>query len=426
MAKKLIIMMLDGISAEYFQTERARMPFIDALSNEGCYVRHLHAEVIGVSLAGRTSMMTGQKGNVHSITGNIYWDGTEFRVPTPYDVRVQTLPEKARDAGMDVAVMGFGMLRPESAQIFKAPWWISGHLVTKARMQEEATEGWHKVIAHRDADDRFERLMTAAGLPTTLPPMNGLTPETMNNFAVASDNLMFDWVGALAVSDDAPDLIITENVLPDGTHHRTGYKSDQSHWAMAYADMLVGKVIQRLRSAGKLDDYNIAVIADHGHGTNETAIYLHNLIPGVKYSTSDGAVLHVAAKDDAELQMVTEKLAEYDVKPWNKDHIPDDYKDQLSAFVAPDHIEFCDKHPDPESKEVIGKPMNLSGHGRKPGSPLDDRLCVFYGPDVPNKIIEEAEAVQVAPTFAALLGLPLEGFPAQPIFLPVGLKLIGD
>lgn len=417
MPKKLIIMMLDGISAEYFQTERARMPFISALADKGCYVENLHSEVIGVSLSGRTSMMTGQKGDVHSITGNMYWDGTEFRIPTPFDVRGQTLPEKAREAGLDVAVLGFGMLRPDSAQIFRPPWWAKGLLGQLGGKYPTSVEAWQRVFAHQGSNERrFEKVMQDAGLPTQRPEFEG---EDLAAVMFATDNLQFDWVGALAASDESPDLIITENILPDGVQHRAGYKSMSAHWAIAVADMLVGKVIQRLRAAGKLDEYNLAVMSDHGHAANETGIYLNNLLPGVKYSTMDGAFVHVAAKDDAELQMVTEKLAEYGVEPWNKDHIPDDYKDQLSVFVAPDRIVFYDAHEDPDFKEVTGKPTNLSGHGRRPGSPLDDRLCVFYGPDVPPMIRHEADAIQVAPTFASLLGLSLDEYPGAPIFQPL-------
>jgi len=100
MTQKLLILMLDGISADYFRTERARMPFIDALANRGCYVSSLHAEVIGVSLAGRTSMMTGQTGAVHSITGNTYWEdksASEHDIPLKSTefLRHITFPQRA-------------------------------------------------------------------------------------------------------------------------------------------------------------------------------------------------------------------------------------------------------------------------------------------------------------------------------------------
>ncbi|MBC7871159.1 MAG: hypothetical protein H7Y09_10010, partial [Chitinophagaceae bacterium] len=62
------------------------------------------------------------------------------------------------------------------------------------------------------------------------------------------------------------------------------------------------------------------------------------------------------------------------------------------------------------------KPVNISSHGLKPGDPGDDRMCIFVGPDVPHTTIYEANAVQVAPTFAKLLGLGLDNFPAPPIF----------
>jgi predicted AlkP superfamily pyrophosphatase or phosphodiesterase len=416
MPQKLIIMMLDGISADYFQTERARMPFISALADQGFYVENLHSAVIGVSLAGRVGMMTGVTGAESSITGNPYWDGTTFRLPTPYDVRVPTLPEQAREAGKDVAVLGFGMLRPDSAQIFRAPWWV-GPIIVRSRDSGPSGEVWAKVLEARGDQERFARLMTAAGLPAEMPQMQ-LSPETFNQYALMADHRVFDWVGALAVSDEAPDLIITELGLPDGAQHTAGYKSEFAHWSIAYADMLVGKVVQRLANAGKLDEYNLAIMSDHGHSPITRAIYTDNLLPGVQCAP-DGSMLHVVARDAEELQDVTDKLAEFGCEPWDNNHVPDDFKHQIAAFVAPEGVEFIAKPVTPGDTEPTGKPEHVSSHGIRPGLPGDDRLCVFVGPNVPNGRAAEATALQVAPTFAALLGLPLDAYPAQPIFQPV-------
>ncbi|QPC83338.1 alkaline phosphatase family protein [Phototrophicus methaneseepsis] len=419
MPQKLIVMMLDGISAEYFQTERSRMPFISALADRGHYVQNLHSAVLGVSLAGRIGMMTGVPGAQSSITGNTYWDGTTFRFPTPYDVRVKTLPEQAKEAGKDVAVVGFGMLRPESAHIFRAPWWV-GPLIIRARDTGPSGDVWMRIIAERGEDQqRFKRIMSEAGLPSELAPMPmDPAPEKFLQYALMADHRIFDWVGALAASEEAPDLIITELGLPDSAQHSHGYKSEYAHWAIAYADMLVGKVVQRLAAAGKLDEYNLAVMSDHGHSPITKAIYTNNLLPGVTCAP-DGSMLHVVAKNDEELREVTDKLAEFGCEPWNNDHVPDDYKDQISVFAAPEGLEFIAKPVKEGDTEPVGEPEHLSSHGIRPGLPGDDRLCVFAGPNVPQGITTEATALQVAPTFAALLGLPLSVYPAEPIFQPV-------
>jgi hypothetical protein len=53
--------------------------------------------------------------DVSGVWGNIIYDGSRFRYAHLDDVRVPTLPKQAMDAGKDVAVIGFGMIRPKDA-----------------------------------------------------------------------------------------------------------------------------------------------------------------------------------------------------------------------------------------------------------------------------------------------------------------------
>jgi hypothetical protein len=58
----------------------------------------------------------------------------------------------------------------------------------------------------------------------------------------------------------------------------------------------------------------------------------------------------------------------------------------------------------------------ISSHGLRPGSDKDDRFALFAGASVPQGSEETAQAAQIAPTLAAMLGLPVSHFPAPPIF----------
>jgi predicted AlkP superfamily pyrophosphatase or phosphodiesterase len=154
-------------------------------------------------------------------------------------------------------------------------------------------------------------------------------------------------------------------------------------------------------------------MSDHGHSPIDTALHPGHIIPGVTVQ-SEGSLLIVAPKDEAELQMVTEKLAEYGVEPYPNDCIVPEYRDRLFLFVAPDRVSFEVENVD--NSVPSGRPNAISSHGLRPGHPGDDRFAVFAGPNVPQGSVEAAEAVQVAPTFAKLLGLADVAFRAQPIF----------
>ncbi|TIL50260.1 MAG: alkaline phosphatase family protein, partial [Mesorhizobium sp.] len=65
-------------------------------------------------------------------------------------------------------------------------------------------------------------------------------------------------------SEEAPDLLITEINATDAFQHDFGYGSDEAHFAIAFADSLVGRCLDSLRRAGRRDDYTIAIVSDHG------------------------------------------------------------------------------------------------------------------------------------------------------------------
>lgn len=412
MPNKLLIIMIDGVSADYFASQRGRLPHLDALAARGLVVDNLHAEVLGTSLPGRVSMMTGVTADVSGIYGNMIWDGEQFRYANPDDVRVPTIPGRAKAAGLDVAVLGFGMIRPEDATFFKAPWWVSA-FVQRARdvQPRPADMAWLRAYHHRNGDDRFERACQQAGFPSEWPDMDAASNGHL--LGMIADLHALNWAGILAASHDAPDLIVTEYLTPDSVQHHTGYNSPLSHLAIAQADQLVGTVVERLRRAGVADQWNIAIMSDHGHSAVETAIHPQVIIPGTVMQ-GEGSILNVVPRDAAHLDEITQALAVYGVTPFHTDYVPADFRPQMASFLAPSGAAF--ELDTPGVTEPTAKPALPSSHGLRPGLPGDDRFCVIVGPDVPPGTLHEAAATQVAPTFARLLGLPLEDYPAAPIF----------
>lgn len=414
MIHKLIVIMLDGISADYFATCRDRMPHITALGANGLIVERLGAEVCGTSLPGRASMMTGARADASGIYGNRIWNGEEFRYASPYDVRVPTLAARATEAGCSVGVVGFGMLRPEDAHIFRAPWWTGG-FVQRARDNTPipASADWLRVVEYRDPHTQFADAVSAFGLPDEWPQTDGIDFNGRAMRAIVSDARTLDWMAALALSADAPDLIISEVLLTDTIQHYAGYKSDLAHWAISYADMLVGGLVARLRAANLLDRYHIAVMSDHGHAPIDRAIYPEIVIPDTIYQC-EGSFLHVVPRSAAELDEITARLAEHGATRYNSDHLPAEQRAAVIPFLAPDDMSFEADLPFPIS-EPVGRPSAISSHGLRPGHPGDERFAVFAGPEITAARIDRADPAQVAPTLAHLLGLDVRGFAHEPI-----------
>lgn len=416
MTNKLIVYMIDGLAAEHYTSHIRRFPHFAALAERGFRVDNLHAEALGTSLPGRASMLTGVTAGVSGVYGNKIWDGAKnFRYAGPDDIRVPTIPQRARAAGKQVAALNAGMIRAEDADIMMAPWWIDGEQIQRARDVAPTTSGaaWQRV-AEAPLNQEFAAVCAAAGIPTHYPKgLDRKNQVTFPLYALMSDLLAADWVGALASSQQAPDLIWAEFLMTDTLQHYNGYKSELGHYSVEQAEMALGRILQRLRNAGLEDEWNIAVMSDHGHSHIETALHPQVIIPGVTVQCEGGSLL-VAPKDAAELRMVEEKLALYGVEAYPNTCVPAEYRDQVYVFVAPELTSFEDDNPN--ETEATGKPKAISTHGLKPGRAGDHRFAIFAGPDVPQGSATTAAATQVAPTLAKLLGLEVETFPVTPIF----------
>ncbi|MGQ9889905.1 MAG: alkaline phosphatase family protein [Aggregatilineales bacterium] len=420
MSDKLIILMVDGVSADHYQRDAGRFPHLQSLERRGFRVEALRSEALGTSLPGRTSMLTGATAATSGVYGNKIWDAqrAQFRYANPDDIRVPTLPALAKAAGKRVANIGFGMIRPEDTHLFRPPWW-AGMFIQRARdaAPQPADVAWLRVALHA-TEAEFDAACAAAGVPATLPTVD-LTNEAQRAFfGLMADQQMVDWAGVIAAGLNPPDLITVEFLTTDTVQHDTGYRSELSQWAVMQADLALGRLLQRLRAAGVEDQWNIAVMSDHGHSPVERALRPGRIIPGARFQC-EGQCLLVAPRDAEELARITAALAAYDAHPYPNDCIPPELRDQVVIFVAPDGTSFEeDAPPGAPDDEALGAPKAISSHGLRPGLPGDNRFALFAGPKVPAGRVKTAEAAQVAPTCAALLGLALEPFSAAPIFAP--------
>lgn len=413
----LLLLMLDGVSAETFALHRARMPHLAALAERGMQVDRLHAEIPGTSLPGRASILTGVGGAEHGIYGNMLWDGVRFRYAAPDDLRVPTLLAQAMAVGLRTASVGMGMVRPEECGIFIRPWWVGAFLQRGRDGAPHPAEGaWERVAGFDGASGGFAQRLAEVGLPERFDPI-GSSPSEQAFAGFLGDQRIAQWVGTLAASAEAPDLIVAEFLMTDTVQHRAGYHSPLALWSLANADALVGDVLARLQGAADPDRFDVVVLSDHGHGPIESALRPDALLPGVRYQ-AEGGVLHVVPRDAAERDRVTGVLAEFDAHPINNAYMPADARAVVVSYLAPDGVAF-EHDATTETLAPRIQPNARSSHGARPGHPADDRFFVAAGPRVPRGRIATAAAPAVAATLARLLGLPPFGQQSTALFDPI-------
>lgn len=400
---KVLLVMIDGVSADSFRRHLGRMPNLARLARGGVTVERLASLVPGISLPGRASILTGRSAAEIGVYGNKVWDGVGFSYATPDDVRVPTLARRALDAGLDVASVGFGMVRPEDATVFRRPWWVDDFVQRGRDAEPTPSQGaWLRVANHVDATGRLAEAAAAVGYPADFPAR---FPDRLV-YGLTGDMHVANWAGLLGGSERAPDLLLTELLMTDSVQHRFGFESEAALWSLGYADNLVGVILRRL--GARAEEYTFVVLSDHGHFTVDRVIRPEVVLPG-HVTDCEGGHLHVVVEDDADAAAVAERLAPFGAVPYDNSYLPPDHRRRVRAFLAPDGVGF-----EPGLADApVTAPNNVSSHGLRPGHPGDDRFLLVSGPGVAPRRIHRAEAGQVAPTVARLLGLAGDDYPQR-------------
>ncbi|MBR9827540.1 MAG: alkaline phosphatase family protein [Oceanospirillales bacterium] len=397
---KLIMIMIDGISADHFEHYRKHLPNLDQLARKGTQLEALKPEICGTSCPGRTSMIAGVSPADHGIYGNHIWTDAGFRWATPYDVNVDTLPALAVRQGLDVANLGYGMVRPEDCSLYIGPWWADEMLMRgKDATPEPADEGWLQAASRHDPEGR----LAALDAETVVSPNR--SDEHKLQLGMLADQQLLDLAAGLAVSEQAPDLILLEIAITDYFLHKYGADHDLTRWSLRTADAQIGTLLTRLEHAGVLQQYNFAICSDHGHASMPKGLYVDRLLGEEVCWSSEGGVLMVKPKDETEARQVTNALVGEGMEPWPTDFMPEALRDELQAFVVPEGSSISFEAALPGTKGLYGPSKYRSNHGMRPGTPADYRFCIFSGPDIPQKQLGIAECIRFAPTLADILGV---------------------
>lgn len=408
---KLILIMIDGVSSDKFKEIRHQLPHLDRLAKQGTYVEALTPETCGTSFPGRTSMVVGRPPNEHGVYGNRIWDGEVFRWSNPYDVRTETLPSLAKEAGADVVNAGFGMVRPEDCSLYINPWWVDDVLSETADGQPHPENANWK-MAHKNLDPS-NRLATL-GLSAESIANPALDREQTLALGVLADYQLMEMAANIINSEQSPDLIMMEVAVTDYFLHMYGTEHPLTEMSLRTADAQVGTLIEQLRNAGTLDQYNFAIMSDHGHHLMEDSVHCDLLLPeGCRWS-SEGSMLFVAPRSEQEAQEVTQSLLSIGMEIWSKKLLPNDIEEDVLVFSCKEG-EYVSFEKDLKATgQLRGVSKYRSNHGMRPGTKEDYRFCIFAGPNVPQQQVDFAQAVQMAPTMAEIMGIQTP-WQAQPV-----------
>ena len=234
-----------------------------------------------------------------------------------------------------------------------------------------------------------------------------------------------------------PNLLFTHPGLVDHTRHETGLFNDQVTDALYTVDNWLGELFRAAEEAGIADDTDFVMMADHGH-LSVCRVLCPNVFlaeEGLIRTSEDGSLFSrdayiktsglsgmVYLRDpsdcalSARIEAFLRKLAADQIygigEVLNREEAATRYHlaGEFSFVVESDgYTAFCDDWRRPVVREQNPEDYRygMSTHGHMPEKGPQPTFLAM-GPDfIKGAVLEKGEIVNVAPTFAKVLGLTL-------------------
>ncbi len=410
--RTVVLISLDGFPAFAFDDAKLAIPTLRKLAREGAFAPRMQGSNPTVTWPSHTSMITGVPPAKHGVLYNgmamrqgpnkppkvEQWrNKTEMvKAPTVYDL--------AFKAGLTTAEVDW-------VAIFNAP------TVTWSFPELPGIEG------------KVEKEMIAAGLVTSKEI------ETFRGANITWRDYIWTEAAAYILAKHRPNLMMYHPLNLDSTHHRYGPRTLASAGGLEYADKLVARLVEAVRTAGMLDRTTFVVVADHGfrtvqkHINTNVKLRENGLISGAgaeircdAWAIPEGGTAMLYVTDIAKRAQLVPKLKQMfaDVEGIASVHDSADFKTLGMPLPAeydqmPD-IVLAAKPGYAFSGAADGKVITPVAAGTTPGShgyvASDADMDIFmiaWGNGIkPGTRVGSIRNVDIAPTVARMLGLKME------------------
>ena len=414
--RHVILISLDGFPAVAMDDPRTPVPTLHRLAREGTRAAAVIPVNPVVTWPNHTTYVTGVLPAVHQVlfNGLLVRDGSGVPRIEPWRpkrqmVKAQTVYDAAHAAGLTTAEVD----------------WVAIH--------QPETITWS--FAERpDPDGAVVREMIARGLvtPDDIATFNRNTPAAWRDQA---------WTDAAIhiLETHKPNLLLFHLLALDSTHHTYGVGGLASATGMAFVDAQVGRLLAALENSGLASNTTVIVLADHGFRNAKRSINPNvalrqaGLIRGdgearqadawaMPWGGTTGVYLRDRVARETVLPKVQAALAGlegvdgvYAGEKLLELGLPDPAQsDQAPQLVlsSRDGYEFGRADT---GAVVVDIAAGVHGHhGVLNTDPSMRALFVAWGRDVqPGAVIGDVSAIDVAPTIAEWLGVPLPGAAGQ-------------
>lgn len=243
----------------------------------------------------------------------------------------------------------------------------------------------------------------------------------------------------------APEIFFIHNWYMDAIRHRTGIFNEEVTHGVELVDNWIGRVMHALEDVGLLSETNVVIMSDHGQMDYQRIIKPNlllrdggflsldekgNILDHQAYAFSNGMSVYVQEKDPSDtktherLYHYLSSLAEKGIYGFTNVFTREEMREKehldgpFSFFLETDgYTEFSESSEEPLviNRDFTDYHLGKATHGFMPDlgpQPVFDAK----GPDfMENRTLERREIIDLAPTWARILGISLPEADGKPI-----------
>ena len=388
-SENVVILVLDALGSRYL-SQMGSGSNLAKIAKDGAAVLDARCVYPSHTLTNHATIMTGVSSGVHSIIGNVRIgeDGiSTIKSKEPEMIAADTIFELAKAQGLKTAV-------------------VSGKNNLVTMFSKDCDVGTSNV-------KRLDYLGSAPNLDDA---------ETNKDYYEMNLELA-DWVFEslyTVLETEKPNLTLVNVQSTDYIGHRFGPESDEMKTCLKRVDKALGKLYDKMKKSGMMENTTLIIVADHGMTASDEAINL-NVLTMMNFPDA------VAAIDGRTGYIWLNGTNEMDVVSFFADVEGVAAIFSSRSDVAAGLGVYSEDGPDLILETEPGyvflpQPMIDEYHGQHGSSNDSDMTIpmVMVGGGIPAGAgIETTDLRAIAPLVCELLGIPAGDFEiSEPVFLP--------
>ena len=412
--RHVILITIDGFPARMWLDEALPAPNLRRLAREGAAADAMTVSNPSVTWINHTTLITGVTPRRHGVLFN----GLLVRQGLDQPPKVEPWVDKTR---LVLAPTLYDLAAQAGLTTGEVDWVA----VTRA---ENIHWSFPEIPT---ADGKVEQEMIAAGVlrPDQIDWFHGKTRKNMS-----WHDEMWTKAAGFIFAKHHPNLLLYHQLNPDTVNHQCGPTTTASYTAMAYADRLVGDLLQVVDQSGLGDRTTIIVASDHGFKKVAKVIYPNVTLKQAGHLAASGASItrcEVVVRAGGGMAFV------YVLNPVRKTELLPGLKKLFSGVEGVAKVLDGQEGPSvgmptPEENQGMGDlilfakagyafksevqgeaviaPTDgyLGTHGYLADDPELDGIFIASGPGIkPGVKLGRIANLDVAPTIARLLGLTI-------------------